>query len=142
MTYQKNSEKGITLLEVIISILILSSITLITLISLKSYNNSFTMLNLSDKYYDEKLKISIGFNQILRYSDRSVFTYKLENNSFKIYDKDDVILEYIDNTFYNHNECSITKLNVIKDINLSVVNKYLINLLSSYHKLGAGIMWK
>ena len=66
MTYQKKSEKGITLLEVIISILILSSITLITLISLKSYNNSFTMLNLSDKYYDEKLKISIGFNQILR----------------------------------------------------------------------------
>ena len=68
MNVPKIKERGFSVLEMIIALSVISSITVITIIMFESYNRNFKFYKKSNEYYSEKLRVSLCFNQVLRAS--------------------------------------------------------------------------
>lgn len=126
MNVPKIKERGFSVLEMIIALTVISSITVITIIMFESYNRNFKVYKKSNEYYSEKLRVSLCFNQVLYfYNGEDPFYIEYDDNDFYIKRNDEVYLEYVDGVLYNNYEQIVVHFTHILDINISAEDKYL-----------------
>lgn len=126
MNVPKIKERGFSVLEMIITLTVISSITVITIIMFESYNRNFKVYKKSNEYYSEKLRVSLCFNQVLYfYNSEDPFYIEYDDNDFYIKRNDEAYLEYVDGVLYNNYEQIVVHFTHILDINISAEDKYL-----------------
>ncbi len=122
---KKRNVKGYTLIELIISMAIISILISIIAVITNSFYKSYRISYINNERLEEKNYIISQFNNIVDYANEKAIKITIENNqsldewSIKLENK--VIFSYkkVNSSFYNINNELIKKFNRIIDIKIS-----------------------
>ena len=122
-----NKEKGITLIELIVTIFLIGITSILTSISLSSINNKKSNNYLVNEYLDEKLRLCVGLNAMYKVFENDSYhlSYTSSDRGFKIYRKNNLIIEYHDNFLSIPENNTYYHFKIIKDIKLDNDDDYL-----------------
>ena len=129
----KLREKGVTLLEVVITVFLVGIMTFGVIISINSYNKTDEYKKLN-RYLDEKLRVVAIFNSIQMYEELSSNQCNIvfDNDNFKIIRYDEVIINYDGSKLVDLFNNTVVEFNIIKKIKVKVFNDYLNITIESY----------
>lgn len=129
----KCSEKGISLIEIIVTIFLISITSILCGICLNTIQNGSNNNIVIEEYLEEKLKLITGLNVMYRYSDENKLklSYEVLDDGFIIYRNDIVIVKYQNNVLHVEEVNMILSFNIIKNIKLYKNDNYLVFTLES-----------
>ena len=126
-------EKGVTLIEVIITIFLIGLMSFGIVISINSYDNN-KKYNMLDKYLDEKLKVVSIFNSVQMYKEEgsNKCDLAIDGDMFTITRQDEEIIKYEDKRLFDLYNSDVVELDVIESINIEIKDNYLHVYMKSY----------
>lgn len=129
----KCSEKGISLIEIIVTIFLISITSILCGICLNAVQNGSNNNIVIEEYLEEKLKLITGLNVMYRYSEENKLklSYEILDDGFIIYRNDIVIVKYQNNVLYVEEVNMILSFNIIKNIKLYKNDNFLVFTLES-----------
>lgn len=129
----KCSEKGISLIEIIVTIFLISITSILCGICLNAVQNGSNNNIVIEEYLEEKLKLITGLNVMYRYSEENKLklSYEVLDDGFIIYRNDIIIVKYQNNVLHVEEVNMILSFNIIKNIKLYKNNNYLVFTLES-----------
>ena len=127
------NEKGLSLIELLITVFLVSITTILCIICLKGVTNKNNNNCLIEDYLNEKLKLMVGLNSMYKVTNNNLYNITYENNvdAFNIYRSNKLIVEYKDNCLNVPENNMYIKFKIIKNIEIYNNSNYLIVRISS-----------
>ena len=121
------NQKGVSLIELIVTIFLIGVTSVLTTICIRSVNNKESNIDLINEYLDEKLKLLVGFNSLYKECDDGKYnlSYKIIDDEFFIYRNNLLLIEYKDNILFIKESNMYIRFNIIKKLELRCDGNYL-----------------